>query len=469
MKLYNTLSRTIEEFEPLDPPNVGLYACGPTVYDYTHIGHLRKYINDDILVRTLRANGYRVRHVMNITDVGHLTSDQDAGEDKLEKGAAKLGKSVLEVAKYFEDDFWKSLKQVNVEKPDVVARATEHIEDQIALIETLIEKGYTYQTDQAIYFDVSKFADYTKLSGQKLEEKITGARGDVVVDRKKKNPADFALWFFTVGRFVNHTLRWKSPSPFDSVQGKGEGFPGWHIECSAMSMKYLGLSFDIHTGGTDHIPIHHTNEIAQSEAATGKPFVKYWVHHAFLNVEDEKMSKSQGNFFRIFDLVNKGFSPLAFRYLTFQTHYRSEMNFTWEGLSGAKLTLDKLYERASGFAQVHKHTDIEFEREFQDALSNDLNMPRALSIMWEMLRSNIDDSMKAATLYKMDDVLGLRIRESAALLTKIPESVMKLVREREILRKNKQFVKADHLRNRIEKMGYILDDVEKGTRVLRKI
>ena len=461
MKLYNTLSRSVEEFEPINPPNVGLYACGPTVYDYTHIGHLRKYINDDILVRTLRANGYKVRHVMNITDVGHLTSDQDAGEDKLEKGAAKLGKDVHEVAKYFEDDFWKSLKLVNVEKPDVIARATEHIEDQIALIETLIEKGYTYQTDQAIYFDVSKFADYTKLSGQKLEEKIEGARGDVVVDKKKKNPADFAVWFFTVGRFANHTLKWKSPF--------GEGFPGWHIECSAMSMKYLGLSFDIHTGGIDHIPVHHTNEIAQSEAATGKPFVKYWVHHAFLSVEDEKMSKSRGNFYRITELAEKGYSPLTFRYLTFQTHYRSEMNFTWEALEGAKLALDKIYERASTFDQVHKHSDIEFERDFLNALSNDLNMPRALSILWEMLSSNIDESVKAATLYKMDEVLALRIRENAANLTSIPESIKKLVRERDGLRRRKQFARADQLRNKIEKMGYILDDEEETTRVLRKI
>jgi cysteinyl-tRNA synthetase len=461
MRIYNTLSRSIEDLKPLAPPDVGLYSCGPTVYDYTHIGHLRKYINDDILVRTLRANGYKVRHVMNITDVGHLTSDQDAGEDKLEKGAAKLGKSVLEVAKYFEDDFWKSLKLVNVEKPDVVARATEHIEDQIALIETLIGKGFAYKTDQAVYFDVSKFPNYTKLSGQSLSEKIKGARGNVVVDQEKRNPADFALWFFTVGRFVNHSLRWGSPW--------GEGFPGWHIECSAMSMKYLGLSFDIHTGGIDHIPVHHTNEIAQSEAATGKPFVKIWVHSAFLNVEEEKMSKAKGNIFRISELVEQGYNPLAFRYLAFQTHYRSEMSFTLEGLSAAKLALDKLYERASGFSEVHKNADIDFERDFLESLSNDLNMPQALSVMWEMLGSKKQDSVKAATLYKMDEILGLKIKENAAKLTDIPENIIKLVREREHLRGLKKFVKADHLRNRIEKMGYILDDEENRTKVLRKL
>ncbi|HVZ12649.1 MAG TPA: cysteine--tRNA ligase, partial [Patescibacteria group bacterium] len=319
MKLYNTLGRQIQEFDPINPPHVGVYTCGPTVYDYAHIGHLRKYINDDVLVRLLSANNYEVKHVMNVTDVGHLSSDADAGEDKLEKGAKKLGKDVLGVARMFEDDFFKSLHFVNIKKPTIVARATEHIDDQIALIETLVEKGFTYQTDQAIYFDVSKFPDYTKLSEQDLDDQKVGARSDVVVDHEKKNPQDFALWFFTVGRFESHALRWNSPW--------GEGFPGWHIECSAMSMKYLGLSVDIHTGGIDHVPVHHTNEIAQSEAATGVQFVKYWIHSAFLMVEGEKMSKSLGNFYRITDLVQKGFNPLAFRYLVFQTHYRSEMNF----------------------------------------------------------------------------------------------------------------------------------------------
>ncbi len=463
MKLYNTLTRKIEEFEPLNPPHVGMYTCGPTVYDFAHIGHLRKYINDDILVRTLKANNYEVKHVMNITDVGHLTSDADSGEDKLEKGAQKLNKSPLVIAKFFEDDFWKSLKFVNVGEPDVVSIATEHIEDQVALIDALIEKGFTYTTDQAIYFDVSKFADYGKLSGQKLEDKITGARGDVVVDNEKKNPADFALWFFTKGRFANHVLRW--PSKF------GEGFPGWHIECSAMSMKYLGLSFDIHTGGVDHIPVHHENEIAQSEAATGQPFVKYWVHYAFLMVEGEKMSKSLGNFLRISDLAREGFNPLAFRYLTFQTHYRSEMNFTWESLKAAQVALEKLYAIASGFTEIHKNTDIEFERDFLDAVGQDLNMPKALAIMWDMLSSNkIEPRVKASTLLKMDEILGLKIAQNSKFITKIPYNIQKLVDERDYMRKKGQFMKADHLRNKIEKMGYVIEDLGKGkSKVLRKI
>lgn len=461
MKLFNSLSRSIEEFEPLNPPHVGVYSCGPTVYDYTHIGHLRKYINDDILVRTLRANNYDVKHVMNITDVGHLTSDEDAGEDKLEQGAKKLGKDVLSVARMFEDDFGKSLALVNVQKPDVMPRATEHIEDQIALIEQLVDKGFTYKTDQAIYFEVSKFTDYTKLSGQALDEKITGARTDVVIDRKKRNPADFALWFFTRGRFENHLLRWESPW--------GEGFPGWHIECSAMSMKYLGLSFDIHTGGIDLIPVHHTNEIAQSEAATGKPFVKYWVHSSFLLVDEQKMSKSLGNIYRITDLVQKGFMPLAFRYLTFQTHYRSEMNFTWEALAGAQEALNGIYEQASEFGQVHKYADIDFARDFLDAVGQDLNMPKALSVLFDLLRSDIPKPVKAATLIRMDEVLGLKIRENSKLLNDIPERVSEMIEEREKLRRQKKFVQADHMRNKIEKMGYIVKDEEKETKVLRKL
>lgn len=461
MKIFNSLGRTIQEFEPINPPHVGIYTCGPTVYDYAHIGHMRKYINDDILIRTLKANNYEVKHVMNITDVGHLSSDSDAGEDKLEKGAKKLGKDVMDVARMFEEDFWKSLHFVNVEKPDIVANATDHIEDMVALIETLEERGYTYKTDQAIYFEVSKFADYTKLSGQDLDDKVVGARDDVVVDREKRNPADFALWFFTSGRFKDHALRWESPW--------GEGFPGWHIECSAMSMKYLGLTFDIHTGGIDHIPVHHANEIAQSEAATGQPFVKYWVHSAHLMVDGEKMSKSLGNFYRIVDLVQRGFSPLAFRYLTFQTHYRSEMNFTWEALESAHLALASIYKQASTFSEIHKYSDIDWERKFLDAAGQDLNMPKALAVLHDMLGSKIPDPVKAATLYKMDEVLGLKILENAKLLTKIPTSIMNMVAEREAMRRAKKFVQADHMRNKIENAGYEIKDEGKTTKVLRKV
>lgn len=460
MKLYNTLSKKIEKFEPIDDLHVGMYACGPTVYDYTHIGHLRKYINDDLLRRVLEANRYEVKHVMNITDVGHLTSDRDAGEDKLEKGAKKFGKSVLDVAHFFEDDFLRSIDQVGIKRPHLISRATEHIDDQIALIETLFEKGYAYKTSQAIYFDVLKFPDYERLSGQKLEEKEIGARSDVVTDSKKKNPADFVLWFFTVGRFAGHILKWDSPW--------GKGFPGWHIECSAMSMKYLGLSFDIHTGGIDHIPVHHTNEIAQSEGATGKQFVKYWVHHAFLSVEDQKMSKSIGNILRIKDITDKGFSPLAFRYLTFQTHYRSEMNFTWDALDSCQKAIDKLYSIAASLSRA-TISNIDYEGKFLDAVSYDLNMPKALSIVWEMLRSGLSGSEKAATLYKMDEVLGLCIKEKAGEIANIPAGVKDLLDERNRLRKQKRFNKSDELRAKIERMGYVIEDLDKGkSRVVRR-
>ncbi len=332
MKLYNTLTRRVEDFKPLNPPHVGMYACGPTVYDYTHIGHLRKYVGDDILRRVLEANNYEVKHVMNITDVGHLVSDEDLGEDKMERGARESGRTVWEVAKFYEDYFWKSVRQVNVERPSVVCKATEHLKEQIKLIEKLEKNGFIYITEHAIYFDISKFPNYTKLSGQKLEEKETGARVDVFIDKQKKHPQDFALWFFIVGHFKDHSMKWSSPW--------GEGFPGWHIECSAMSMEYLGERFDIHTGGIDHIPVHHTNEIAQSEAASGKAFVKYWVHHNFLQVDGGKMSKSLKNFYKIDDVLGKEFDPLALRYLFLTAHFRDKLNFTWKSLQAAQNALN---------------------------------------------------------------------------------------------------------------------------------
>lgn len=462
MQLYNTLSRTIEEFSPLEDNLVRMYACGPTVYDYAHIGHLRKYINDDILRRALEKNGYTVNHVMNVTDVGHLVSDGDEGEDKLEKGAKKFGKSVLDIARYFEKDFFDAIHAVNIKKPTTVARATEHIQEQIELIEVLEEKGYTYTTHQAIYFDVSKFPEYTKLSGQDLSEQLTGARDDVVVDTKKKNPQDFALWFFTVGRFEHHELRWESPW--------GTGFPGWHIECSAMAMKYLGLQLDIHTGGIDHIPVHHTNERAQSEAATGLQFVKYWVHHEFLMVDNAKMSKSKENFYTLRDLEKKNISPLAFRYLTLQVHYRTEMNFTWKSLLAAQQALERLYDIALDLPAKGGVGCIEFERDFMEAVNTDLNMPKALSIVWDMLRSKNTDSDKGASLRMMDDVLGLYIQEQVMAMQSIPEEVQALIEERKTLRKQKRYTDADAMRKALEAKGYMVKDREDGsTQILKKL
>ncbi|RJQ24845.1 cysteine--tRNA ligase [Candidatus Parcubacteria bacterium] len=461
MKLYNTLTRDIQEFKPLDAPCVGLYTCGPTVYNYVHIGNLRKYIGDDILKRVLKINGYEVKHIMNVTDVGHLVSDADEGEDKIEKMAREKRMEPIDLARFFEAYFFKSTDVVNVQRPDVVARVTEHIKEQVELIEKLLGKGFAYITDQAIYFDVAKFPEYTKLSGQKLEEKEIGVRKEVVVDPGKRNPADFALWFKACGRFANHIMRWSSPW--------GEGFPGWHIECSAIAMTYLGETLDIHTGGIDHVPVHHTNEIAQSEAASGKEFVKYWVHHGWLLVDGEKMSKSKKNFYTIDDVVKKGFDALAYRYLTLLTHYRAPINFTWKGLESAQSALDRLYEIASALPEEAEGVSVDYGHSFLDAVNNDLNMPEAISVMWELLRSKESEKIKAATLYEMDQVFGLKIREHAQASKNIPEEIMQLVKQREILRKQKKFGLADQLRNKIEKMGYILKDDKKGTKVLKKI
>lgn len=481
MQLYNTLTRKIEEFKPIDPDNVRMYTCGLTVYDYAHLGNLRKYIGDDILKRVLEFNGYKVKHVMNITDVGHLTSDEDAGEDKLEKGAREKGMDVWQLARYFENYFWKSLKEVNVIKPDIIPHATEHIKQQIELIQKLERKRYTYRTNEAVYFDISKFPAYADFAGQKLEDKIVGARNDTNIDPQKKHPQDFALWFFTKGRFKHHVMKW--PSPW------GEGFPGWHIECSAMSMAYLGETLDIHTGGVDHITVHHPNEIAQSEAATGKQFVRFWVHYEFLVVENEKMSKSKKNFYTIDDVKKKGlpagkqgFNPLAFRYLTFLTHYRTQMNFTWKALGSAQAALDKIYELAAEFGEpkiarlpspsaqvVGGQGCAQFEQEFMDTVNLDLNMPKAVSVMWEMLRSKQPSSAKAQTLLKMDEVLGLKIQENINSRQEIPDEIRQMSKEREKLRREKRFGLADQMRNKIEKMGYIIKDSEKGTQISRKI
>ncbi|KKR26068.1 MAG: hypothetical protein UT58_C0023G0008 [Microgenomates group bacterium GW2011_GWC1_39_7b] len=469
MRIYNTLSRKIEEFEPLNPPRpggqaqVGMYTCGPTVYDYTHIGHLKKYIGDDVLKRVLITNGYEVKHVMNITDVGHLTSDADEGDDKLEKGAKEKGMSVYELARFFEDYFFKSTAAVNIQRPNIVARATEHIEEQIKLIRCLEKEGFTYISDQAIYFDTGKLADYGKLTGQKVEEKVVGARGEVVTDSQKRNPADFALWFFATGRFENHVMKW--PSPW------GEGFPGWHIECSAMSMEYLGNTLDIHTGGEDNISPHHVNEMAQSEAATGKAFVRFWVHHRFLMVNGEKMSKSKKNFYTIDDIINKGFDPLALRYLFLTGHYRDPLNFTWESLGAAQNALNNLREEIRGFEPMigaSEGANIEsdpFWQRFLEAANNDLNTPQALAVLHEMLRSDTTTSRKSLIILKMDKILGLGLEKYLGKPLEIPSDVKKLIDQREKIRKTGDFKKSDKLRHEIKKLGYEIKDTPTGPRL----
>lgn len=457
--LTNSLTRKKEKFEPISPPDVGLYTCGMTVYDYAHIGHGRKYVMDDILKRILVANGYKVKHVQNVTDVGHLVSDADSGEDKLEKGASKSGKSVWEIAEFFTNNFYDSMDKLNIARPEVICKATDHIPEQIELIKKIIENGFGYNTPEAVYFDTTKFEKYGEAFGQKLEEKKVAVREEVQTGEHKKHPADFALWFKRVGRFANHTMHWDSPW--------GDGFPGWHVECSAMSMKYLGEQFDIHTGGEDHLSVHHPNEIAQSEAASGKrPFVKYWLHCAFLMVDGGKMSKSLKNFYTVDDIVNKGFNPMALRYFYLTSHYRVPQNFTWEALSAAQVSLDKLKSQILSFKSQGDRTVLSEEKEkkvdmyradFMAAVNDDMNTPKALALLWEMLKSNIPSIDKYDLAMGFDEILGLNLSEAPEVKA-IPDKIKKLFEKRDELRRVKKFEEADKIRNQIEDAGFEVRD-----------
>ncbi|KKR39011.1 MAG: Cysteine-tRNA ligase [Parcubacteria group bacterium GW2011_GWC2_40_31] len=466
MRLYNTATKQIEDFKPLNPPNVALYSCGPTVYDYTHIGHLRAYVNVDLLKRSLvYLDGFKVNHVMNITDVGHLTGDDDTGEDKLEKGAKKKGLDIWDLVKIYTDYFFSSLSALNIKKPNNFYTATGHIKEEINLIEKLFEDGFAYETDEAVYFNTANFKNYGALSGQKLNEKILGARENVHVDTKKKNPADFVLWFKAVGRFKNHIMRW--PSPW------GDGFPGWHIECSAISMKYLGETIDIHAGGVDHISVHHENEKAQSEAATGKPFVKYWFHSEFLMVDGRKMSKSLGNFYTIGDVKNKGFDPMALRLLYLQTHYRQTMNFTWDALEAADTAYKRLKNHILELKEKtgNKKADIvasKYKQEFRDELLNDLQTPKAVAILWEVVKADIEPDEKLALILNFDEILGLGLDEADVVKADIPEEIIKLTKEREVAREEKNFAKSDELRQKINEKGYEIKDTEEGYKITKR-
>ncbi len=446
MRIYNTLSRSVEEFKPINPPQVGIYSCGPTVYDYQHIGHMRRYVGDDILIRALKFNGFEVKHAMNITDVGHLVSDADEGEDKMEKGSKKFGKSVWDIAKMFEAQFKDSCKELNINLPKDLMHATDFIPEQIDLIKRLEEKGFTYKTDDGIYFDTSKFPDYFKLSRQNPHELKAGARVEM---GGKKNVSDFALWKFSPTD-EKRQMEWESPW--------GIGFPGWHIECSAMSMKALGESFDIHTGGIDHINIHHTNEIAQSECATGKPFANYWIHHNFLVVDGQKMSKSLGNFYTVQDILDKGFDPLALRYLYLQTHYRQEMNFTFESLEASQTAFKKLQNEY--IKAEEGELDAEFVSRFKDSVNDDLNMSKSLSIVWEYLKT---ESPNKTTLLKFDEALGVGLKTLNREQPKIPGNIRELASRREDARKTGDYALADEIRAQIEEAGFTVSDSADGT------
>ena len=477
MKLYNTLTRQIEEFIPISPPNVGLYACGPTVYDYTHIGHLRKYTMDDVLIRMLRQEGFLVKFVQNITDVGHLTSDGDTGEDKLEKGARKFGQSVWDIAHKFEDYFFYSMDEMGNLRPDISCRATEHIQEQLELVLQLEKKGFAYVIEgDGVYFDTSKFKDYGKMAKLDLENLQAGVRVEQV--EGKRNPTDFAIWKFERPG-ENRAMVWSSPWAERS-------FPGWHIECTAMSMKYLGEQFDIHTGGVDHIPVHHTNEIAQAEAATSKvPFVRFWVHHNFLRVNDEKMSKSLGNIFTIDDVKQKGFSPRALRLLFLMSHYRSEMNFTWESLVGAQKAFDNLTTLITQFRNESERTVLTEEKmkkvdgyrtKFFTNMGHDLNTPQAVAVMWEVVKSNIPGRDKYDLLMEFDTVLGLglakvkdeRLKMKDVKIEDLPEEAQALLKQREEFRQAEKWAAADQARDKLREMGYEVVD-GKGGVVVRQI
>jgi len=470
MQLFTTLSRSVELITPITTPKIGLYACGFTVYDYTHLGHLRKYTMDDILVRTLRHAGFEVTFVQNVTDVGHLSSDADTGEDKLEKGAKKYGKSVWDVAREFEDYFFKSMDSMGNLRPDVSCRATEHIVEQLEMVKTLEQKGFAYViAGDGVYFDTSKDADYGKLAQLDVSKQKEGARVDRV--EGKRNPSDFALWKFERPG-ENRAMVW--PSPWAE-----RSFPGWHIECSAMAMKYLGQQFEIHTGGIDHIPVHHTNEIAQAESATGKvPFVKYWVHHNFLRINGEKMSKSLGNFFTIDAVVEKGFSTQALRLLFASAHYRSELNFTWENLAGAQTAWEKLatlflelkQELGDSKEELQSELAHEYAKRFFDHMENDLQTSEAMATLWAVLKdpalSRLD---KYALLQDFDVVLAFGLDKlTRGKAAAIPDSVQKLLDARLAAREAQDWVRADHLRLEISKLGFTVGDESGGKQSIKK-
>lgn len=451
LHLWNTRSRRLEVFTPIHPPQVGIYACGPTVYSALTLGNWRKYINDDVLDRVLRVFGYTVTHVTNITDVGHLVGDGDVGDDKIEKEAQKQHRTAWDVAKEYEKAFLDGLDALHIRRPEVLPRATEHIKEQIALVRELEEKGYTYQTSDGIYFDTAKFTTYGSLSGQRLEEKEVGAR--VEINNEKRNPTDFALWKFSV-EGVRRQMEW--PSPW------GVGFPGWHIECSAMSVKYLGQPFDIHTGGVDHIPVHHENEIAQTEAATGHPLASIWVHSEFLLVDGGRMGKSLGNGYTLDDVRTHGFDPLAYRWFVLGAHYRSKLNFTWDGLEAAKSALNKLKAAFISWGDASGSVVSALETEFRAALEDDLNTPKALAVVWELVKSDISSADKRATLMAFDEVLGLDIRHWKEETLVIPASIRALAEARWQARLAKNWPESDRLREVLAEQGWTMKDGAEG-------
>lgn len=455
LKIYNTLTRKKEEFKPLKEGKVCMYSCGPTVYSFAHIGNLRTYVFMDLFRRVLKYDGFKLKGVMNITDVGHLTSDEDEGEDKMEKASREQKKSPYEIAEFYAGVFFEDLKKLNIGRPEIVEKITDHIPETIAYVQELIDKGYAYEIDDGIYYDISKFPGYGKLSRLNLDEQQAGAR--VEVNSQKRHPADFAVWKKAE---PNHIMQWESPW--------GMGYPGWHIECSALSRKYLGFPFDIHTGGVDHIPVHHENEIAQNEAITGKKTVNYWVHGDFMLVDNGKMSKSLGNTYTISDLEKRGYSAMDFRYFCLNAHYRKKLNFTFDGMDGAKVSyarlLGALYQHKISAAKTDEKVIKAYKDEFVEAINDDLNIPRALGILWKAVKEQ-----RSRDIYDLamdfDKVLGLSLDQAKPEeqpKVEAPAEVVELADKRAQAKKEKNYALADELRAKITALGYTVTDTKEG-------
>lgn len=466
IRLFNTYGRELQAFTPITEGHVGMYACGPTVYKFAHIGNLRAYVFEDVLRRALEYAGFIVRHVMNVTDVGHLSDDADEGEDKMLRSAREQGMTVREIADFYTAAFFRDTDLLNIERPSVVCRATEHIGEMIGLVKRLEDRGFTYLAGGNVYFDIGKFPGYGKLALLDRQELLAGAR--IEVDEYKHDPRDFVLWF-TNSKFEHQSMTWDSPW--------GTGYPGWHLECSAMSMKYLGEHFDIHCGGVDHIPVHHTNEIAQSEAATGKKWVNYWLHNEFVLMNDRKMAKSSGGFVTLSDLVERGYDPLDFRYLCLGTHYRTQLQYTIEALDGARAARMNLVDRVSrlageatpaGLAELSDQARG-YLVEFEEGISNDLGLPKGLATVWNLLKDpSLRETEKLTLVFEVDRVLGLRLARAKRDDSDIDEGAQELVRQRNEARRMKDFQKADEIREILLGRGIILEDSPNGTKIYKK-
>jgi len=459
--VYNTMTRNKEEFVPYKEGKVGMYTCGPTVYNYAHIGNLRTYIFEDVLKKSLEYLNYKVKHVMNVTDVGHLQSDGDEGEDKMTLGASREHKTVWEIAKFYEDAFFEDCMKLNIKRPTIVCKATDHIQDMIDLIKKLEDKGYTYVSNGNVYFEIEKFADYTKLANISIDDLEAGSR--VEIDPNKKNPLDFVLWF-TNSKFSNQIMQWESPW--------GRGFPGWHLECSAMSLKYIGEYLDIHCGGIDHIAIHHTNEVAQSEGAIGHKWVKYWMHAEFLVVDNGKMSKSSGDFLTISRLVEEGYTPLDYRYFCLQSKYRKQLLFSFESLNDARNGYKKLKERiAAVLISINQNDETSdekiesYKQKFSSYISDDLNIANAFTLLFDVLKDNeLNNKEKSILIEDFDKVFSLDLMKIEEEATNVDEELInKLIIERAESRASKNWARADEIRNEFIAMNIELLDTKEGT------